>query len=116
MLPLTQRGKRNTTNRFVHHHANPTEQHNIIQPSFFRQQFKLELEQKEAAISKLQQELAQSQQAFAEYQEMRKKEMQTVAVVCSALTSRIKALNINFESGGDDDEEAVPSGEQLPQD
>jgi hypothetical protein len=65
----------------------------------------------------LQQDLAVSQKAFADLQEMRSKEMQTVAVVCTALTDRIRALNINFEEMDDDEgsgEGASPSKRVKP--
>jgi len=42
--------------------------------------------------------LQESENSFAAYKLMRQKEMQTVAVVCAALTKKLKALNVNFTS------------------
>jgi hypothetical protein len=44
----------------------------------------------------LEAELTVSRTAFSSLQQVRAKEMQSVALVCHALTDRLKALNINF--------------------
>lgn len=51
---------------------------------------------------RLQQELHQSRLDYFTLKNVREKEMQTVAIVCSALTDRIKELNGNFSSDADD--------------
>jgi hypothetical protein len=57
---------------------------------------------KEQEIRRLEAELAESRGAFSSLQQVRSKEMQSVALVCNALTARLKSLNVNFR--GDDGE------------
>lgn len=65
---------------------------------YFWPQLHNELNSKDLEIAQLKQRLQESENSFSAYKLMRQKEMQTVAVVCSALTQKLKALNINFTS------------------
>ena len=76
---------------------------------YFWQQLQAELNSKDFEIAQLKQRLQESENAFTAYKSMRQKEMQTVAVVCSALTKKLKALNINFTSE-EEDEDTVDEG------
>lgn len=65
---------------------------------YFWPQLHNELNSKDLEIAQLKQRLQESENSFSAYKLMRQKEMQTVAMVCSALTKKLKALNVNFTS------------------